>query len=88
MRVTRACPSISHFLFTDDSIFFCKAELRECEELMKVVRKYGQASGQYINFEKSSLLFAKRVGRDMGQQNKDTLRIQNEGGMWTYLGIP
>ena len=88
MRVTRACPLISHFLFSDDSLFFCKAELRECEELIKVVKKYGQASDQCINFEKSSLLFGKRVGRDMRQQNKDTLGIRNEGGMWTYLGIP
>ena len=57
MRVARASPSVSHLLFADDSIFFCKAEPREYEEVMKVVRKYGQASGQCINFDKSSLLF-------------------------------
>ncbi|CAN6917501.1 unnamed protein product, partial [Brassica oleracea] len=60
MHITRACPSVSH-LFADDSIFFCKAEPCECEEVMKVVRKYGKASGQCINFDKSSLLFGKRI---------------------------
>ncbi|XP_056848868.1 uncharacterized protein LOC130499008 [Raphanus sativus] len=61
MRVTRACPSVSHLLFGDDIAFFCKAEPHVCEEVMKVVRKYGQALGQCINFDKSSLLFGKRI---------------------------
>ena len=88
MRVTRTCPSVSHLLFADDSLFFCKAEPRECEEVMKVVRKYGKASCQCINFDKSSLLFGKRINANTRQEIKDALGIQNEGGMGTYLGIP
>ena len=55
---------------------------------MKVVRKYGKASGQCINFDKSSLLFGKRINANSRQEIKDVLGIQNEGGMGTYLGIP
>ena len=55
---------------------------------MKVVRKYEQASGQCINFDKSSLLFDKRINANVRHQLKDTLGIQNESGMGTYLGIP
>ncbi|XP_033138739.1 uncharacterized protein LOC117129289 [Brassica rapa] len=88
MRITRTCPSVSHLLFADDSIFFCMAEPRECEEVMKVVRKYGKASSQCINFDKSSLLFGKRINANTRQEIKDALGIRNEGGMGTYLGIP
>lgn len=35
--------SVSHLLFCDDSIFFCKTESRECEKVMKLVRKYGKS---------------------------------------------
>ena len=70
MRVTRACPSVSHLLFADDSFFFCKAEPRECEEVMKVVRKYGKASGQCINFYKSSILFVRGLTRQSNKRLK------------------
>ncbi|XP_048605505.1 uncharacterized protein LOC125583020 [Brassica napus] len=46
------------------------------------------ASGQCINFDKSSLLFGKRINANTRQEIKDALGIQNEGGMGTYLGIP
>ena len=62
----------------DDSIFFCKAEPRECEEVMKVVRKYGKASCQCIKFDKSSLLFGKRIDATIRQEIKDAIGIQNE----------
>ena len=88
MRVTRAGPSVFHLLFADDNLFFCKAVPRECEEVMKVVRKYGKASGQCINFDKSSLLFGKRINATIRQEIKDAIGIQSEGGMRTYLGIP
>ena len=88
MQVARANPSVSHILFVDDSLFFCKVEPRECEEVMKVVRKYGKASGQCSNFDKFSLLFRKRITVNDRQQIKNTLGIQNEGGMVSYLGIP
>ncbi|XP_048608697.1 uncharacterized protein LOC106363524 [Brassica napus] len=43
---------------------------------------------QCINFDKSSLLFGKRISVIARQEIKDVLGIQNEGGMGTYLGIP
>ena len=38
--------------------------------------------------DKSYLLIGKRVPADVRQSIKDTLGIQNEGGVSSYLGIP
>ncbi|XP_048613351.1 uncharacterized protein LOC125587199 [Brassica napus] len=88
MRVSRASPPVSHLLFADDSLFFCKVEPRECDEVMKALGTYGKASGQCINFEKSSLLFGKRIPGHVKDTLKLSTRITNEGGMGSYLGIP
>ena len=88
MRVTCACPSVSHLLFPDDSLFLCKVEPRECEEVMKVVRKYREASGQCINFEKNFLLFGENINANVRHEIKYTIGIQNEGGIGIYLAIP
>lgn len=56
---------------------------RSCE----TSRQYGKASCQCIDFDKSSLLFGKRTTVNVRQTIKDTLGIQNEGRMITYLGI-
>lgn len=55
---------------------------------MKAVRIYGRTSKQCINYEKLSILFGKITFRDQKQAIKDSLGIQHEGGMWTYLEIP
>ncbi|XP_013589204.1 PREDICTED: uncharacterized protein LOC106297527 [Brassica oleracea var. oleracea] len=88
MCVARASPPVSHLLFADDSLFFCKAEPRECDEVMKVFKTCEEASGQCINFEKSSLLFGKKIPGSVKETIKSSTGITNEEGMRTYLGIP
>lgn len=51
------CPSISHLLFVDDSIIFCKADVQQAEIIKKVLRDYTFVSGQEINFQ-TNLLFS------------------------------
>lgn len=51
MRVSRASPPISHMLFAEASLLFVKAELRECNEVMKAIKTYRKASEQCINYD-------------------------------------
>ena len=46
MKVARACPPISHLLFTDDSLFFCKANKEECQTILRILNEYEAVSGQ------------------------------------------
>lgn len=54
----RAGLSISHLLFTDDSLIFARAATAECAHLKSLLDKYSTASGQVINFGKPSILIS------------------------------
>lgn len=61
VKVARACPPISHLLFADDSLFFCKAKNEECQTILRILKEYEMASGQQINFDKSSIQFGHKL---------------------------
>ena len=88
VKVARACPPISHLLFADDSLFFCKAKSEECQTILRILKDYEVVSGQQINFDKSSIQFGHKVEEGLRQELRDVLGIQNLGGMGSYLGIP
>ena len=47
----RVC--ISHLLFADDSLLFCRATVEECQRLLDLLEIYEAASGQAINRQKT-----------------------------------
>lgn len=51
MRVARACPSISHLLFVDDSLFFCKAQKEECRTILRILKEHEAVLDQFMNFQ-------------------------------------
>ena len=50
--VCRGAPKISHLLFADDSIIFCRATLEEANRVSQVLKDYERESGQKLNKEK------------------------------------
>ncbi|CAA7014686.1 unnamed protein product [Microthlaspi erraticum] len=88
LKVARASPAVSHLLFADDSLFFCKAITKESRVLLQILKEYEIASGQQINFAKSSVQFGHTVDEGLRAEIHQILGITNVGGMDNYLGIP
>lgn len=87
-KIARNSPPVSHILFVDDSLFFCKADIQQCSELIRIINTYGLSSGQQLNVNKSSILFGSKVPQDTKAALKQSLGISKEGGMGVYLGLP
>ena len=45
VSICAAGPKISHLLFTDDSLVFCRATIAECVQIQSLLQLYEQASG-------------------------------------------
>lgn len=59
----RGASCISHLMFADDSIVFCRATVDESNRVIKLPEDYEGDSGKKINKEKTSLFFNKNTPR-------------------------
>ncbi|XP_028051902.1 uncharacterized protein LOC114256459 [Camellia sinensis] len=57
-KLARHCPTLSHLFFADDVLLFLKANVEECTHMLAILKIYCEASGQLVNFEKSSVQFS------------------------------
>ncbi|XP_062015245.1 uncharacterized protein LOC133731834 [Rosa rugosa] len=88
IQVCANAPSIHHLLFADDSLIFGKAIEEECGHILSVLKDYEMASGQRINFSKSSIVFSKKVNVQLQQQLADLLGVVIVPKHEKYLGLP
>ena len=61
IKIALSTPGISKLLYADDVLLFCKAKYSEINEIMNILGKYCEWSGQQINFEKSGVFASKGV---------------------------
>lgn len=69
IKLSRYCPTLSHLLFADDSIFFLDGKLVECQNLAMILNQYCYAVGQEINLNKSGIF----MGPNCPQQLQKSL---------------
>ncbi|XP_056851708.1 uncharacterized protein LOC130500775 [Raphanus sativus] len=88
IRVARGCPLITHLLFADDTMFFCKSSPDCVAALQDIIRSYESVSGQQINYAKSAITFSAKTPTEVKTRVKRELGIDAEGGIGKYLGLP
>ena len=75
VSIYRNGPKLTHLLFADDSLIFCRATENECQTLLKILAKYERASSQQINRAKTTLFFSKSTNADIQDRIKDMLGV-------------
>ena len=88
ISICRGSPTITHILFVDDSVIYCKATEQESRELCEILQKYEVAAGQKINTEKSSIFFSKNTGEETREKVKETLGSMQNAQPGKYLRLP
>jgi hypothetical protein len=81
-------PPVNHLLFADDSLLFFRENGGGAHEVNHVLDIYCQATGQRINYGKSSIFFSKGVPESVRTEIKGLLQVPNETLSEKYLGMP
>jgi len=81
-------PSISHLLFADDCILFCKANRVEWRRLLKIISIYEDGSGQRVNLNKTSVFFSRNTKLSRRQEILSFSGLSETYGIESYLGLP
>ena len=64
-KMAGGAPEISHLFFVDDSYMFFKADVQEGYQVKHCLEQYEKASGQMVNFEKSTISFSSNVSNQL-----------------------
>ena len=65
-------PQISHLFLVDDTLLFCRAEIREVQTSQNLLQKYKLALGQKINHGKTTLFFGNSISLVKKRHYKST----------------
>ncbi|GAU37194.1 hypothetical protein TSUD_30590 [Trifolium subterraneum] len=88
VRICRGAPEVSHLLFADDCFLFCRANVAEVNELMRILHTYEAASGQEVNLVKSEVFISRNMFQAAKEDLSRILGVKLVLGTGIYLGLP
>ena len=88
LSITRGGTRISHLVFVDDTLLFCRANLEEWSNMHRILQAYEKASGQRLNMEKTSLFFGKNISNETRVYIQQVVGVNSTRSYEKYLGLP
>jgi hypothetical protein len=73
-RAVRGVPTsvrglrLNHIFFTDDSLLFCKVDIKHWNGLANLLNKYESASGQRLNISKTAIFFSRNTPPELKEK--------------------
>ncbi|MCH84190.1 putative ribonuclease H protein, partial [Trifolium medium] len=86
VKIAPEAPEITHLFFADDSLMFCRANKEETTQMQAIINQYQFASGQMVNYNKSELVFSKKVTHTMKTTIQQILPMNIVEHYSKYLG--
>ncbi|XP_075654781.1 uncharacterized protein LOC142624945 [Castanea sativa] len=80
--------TVLDFLNFDDILIFCKATLKECDELQQLLVVYEKTSGQQLNCAKTSLFFSSNTSSEVQEEIKNQFGAQIIKQHEKNVGLP
>ena len=56
--LSRRSPPLTHILFVDDGLLFCRSNTEECQKILEILQTYKLSLGQQINKAKTTIFFS------------------------------
>jgi hypothetical protein len=88
IKIAHGAPEITHLLFADDSLMFCRATKEDITYLHQIINNYQMASGQLVNVHKSEMMFSRHVKQETRTIIHQILPMQRVEYFSKYLGMP
>lgn len=86
-KIANSAPVVTHLFFADDSYLFFRASLEESTCVKKCLMLYEKASGQKVNFHKSSIQFIRNTSPEIADLVSQNLQVPIRNDDF-YLGLP
>lgn len=81
-------PKLTHLLFADNSLLFCRSTPQECEQVLGILDTYSKCSRQYISKSKTTIFCSKSTTLERKHLIKKALEVPEIRSYEKYLGLP
>jgi hypothetical protein len=88
VSIAANAPHISHLLYADDCILFCKSRPEEGRAIKEILDQYQEASGKRVNLDKLDMFFSPNISMDFKKLFQKELPIKISNIINKYLGMP